>query len=463
MEAVTSKVFIAMMVVFHRAPQADGQGFGFRVTRPPSTVIKAAFGENHQCQLHSDGTVKCSGQGGDGQLGNGMNKTSSEYVNVFGITDAVDVCAAKLHSCAVLENGAVACWGSDIFGSLGQGYSGNFLDPRFLTTFSLSRSLIPVEVHGLENITQVNCWGYQTCALRADGVLLCWGERSMDICPAWDGPAQGYAVPGGTSGRGRLPGPVAGHPSDPITKFSVGLTHICVVLQSGRAWCWGCGEQGQLGNNNITNEAIDISVLDYYSCAALRSGSVLCWGSADIRYNRSMTVNISGFTRAVGLTCGLGGCCGTTVSGSIYCWTARPCRTQDLVCDAPLAGNRTCINGSGFISGGRWKGCASKSGESPFCWTCQQYCFEDTFQCRTTTRMPTTTTVVTTTLRRTWYTTTVTTRTSTSTRTVRTANPNSKPLGKVVPTSTGQVAALASSRFFAVAAIFGQFVALATF
>ncbi|KAL6060542.1 Fibronectin type-III domain-containing protein [Balamuthia mandrillaris] len=78
--------------------------------------------------------------------------------------------------------------------------------------------------------------------------------------------------------------------------------HTCVVLNDGSARCWGWGENGQLGNNDIRNWGVvrAVSTLgpilfegaDEYSvremcggnvhtCAILEDTSVWCWGKGD--------------------------------------------------------------------------------------------------------------------------------------------------------------------------------------
>ena len=69
---------------------------------------------------------------GGGQLGNGSTGGITTPVEVDGITNALDVAAAREHTCALLKDKSVACWGE---GYLGDGPA--------------SSSASPVPVHGL--------------------------------------------------------------------------------------------------------------------------------------------------------------------------------------------------------------------------------------------------------------------------------------------------------------------------
>ena len=66
---------------------------------------------------------------------------------------------------------------------------------------------------------------------------------------------------------------------------STGALHACALDREGKAWCWGGGGNGQLGNGRLghSNEAIpvsgdrryqDICVNDVHSCAVDRKSVV---------------------------------------------------------------------------------------------------------------------------------------------------------------------------------------------
>ena len=68
--------------------------------------------------------------------------------------------------------------------------------------------------------------------------------------------------------------------------------HTCALLANGDMYCWGEGEQGQIGYGNSTTtyspqlvllprSAIAIGAGDSHTCAILDNNSMMCWGSND--------------------------------------------------------------------------------------------------------------------------------------------------------------------------------------
>ena len=76
-----------------------------------------------------------------------------------------------------------------------------------------------------------------------------------------------------------------------VADVSAGGSHSCALANSGRVFCWGFGENGQLGNGGtagrsvpvpvtgITN-AVGVAAGGFHSCAVLQGGAVQCWAPA---------------------------------------------------------------------------------------------------------------------------------------------------------------------------------------
>ena len=126
-----------------------------------SNAIEISVGTGHSCALLANGSVKCWGQNGNGQLGTNSTSTSFIPLTVSNITTATQVSVSQSYSCALLSNGSVWCWGMNTEGQLGNN--------------STTRSLIPVQVSGLTDATEISVGASHSCALLATGKVFCWG------------------------------------------------------------------------------------------------------------------------------------------------------------------------------------------------------------------------------------------------------------------------------------------------
>ena len=93
-------------------------------------------GENHNCVLLDDDSVKCWGYNDQGQLGLGKtdlhigqgNKDMGDNlppVNLGGGRKAKAIAAGLGHTCVIVDADSVMCWGVNTNGQLGLGSSTN--------------------------------------------------------------------------------------------------------------------------------------------------------------------------------------------------------------------------------------------------------------------------------------------------------------------------------------------------
>ena len=231
-----------------------------------SGTAQVSAGGSHTCALTTGGGVVCWGWNYSGQIGDGTDSTRMTPTAVSGLANGVAVVAAGgSHTCALTTGGGVMCWGANANGQLGDG----------TTT---SRRLTPTAVSGLTSgITAIAAGGAHTCALAADGSVLCWGSNLL-----------GQLGDGTTTDR-TTPTPVSGLASG-VVSIAVRGPHTCALTAEGSVLCWGFNAEGQLGDGTSTDRLVPtvvpglvsgttaVTVGNRHTCALNAAGRVVCWG-----------------------------------------------------------------------------------------------------------------------------------------------------------------------------------------
>lgn len=177
----------------------------------------------------------------------------------------VQVAAAAAQSCALRRNGEVLCWGAE-----GGVAAGPLPDAPLRERAT--------RIDGVTNAVEIAVAAGHACARRQGGAVFCWGDNAVGQLGNGALASSGSAV--------RVDG------LDDAIQISTMAAHTCAVRKSGKVVCWGVNEFGALGTLNALgqasvpvevanlDDAIQVSAGEFSTCALRRSGKVVCWGRA---------------------------------------------------------------------------------------------------------------------------------------------------------------------------------------
>ena len=311
------------------------------------------------------------------------------------------------HEACWMEAGVVLCQGPNNF----EGRLGN---P------ALERADSPARVPGLAHVVSLSDSGVSTCALRADGVALCWG-RNRDgelVVPADAKPCRAFGSERASCNGSPTPLPVrdvaqvlltpqemfvltrvgivlrSGHPPDAERSKSPGLQAVaglppavrlvrgarhpyatCALTGAGEVYCFGQG--AHLGDGALlvsrvplqipgVREAVEVHAALTDACALRADGTVTCWG--DPEEPRGLRDIVS-----------LGNPCALARDGRVWCWgensygemglgrRGRPGLAEDLEIahvPLPVPGLRDVVAVSSWLG----TTCAVDRGGTVRCW-----------------------------------------------------------------------------------------------
>jgi alpha-tubulin suppressor-like RCC1 family protein len=314
------------------------------VTGLAAGVTALAAGGSHTCALTAEGSIKCWGSDGSGQLGLGITIQRSTAMDVMGLPGGVTALAlGGGYTCALVPGGGVKCWGGNFRGVLGDG-----------TTTQRSK---PVDVIGLSSgVTAVSMGGTITCALTAEGGVKCWG---------WNGYGQ---LGDGTTDERHTPGDVVGLSSGVRALAVGGWSHTCALITEGGVKCWGGNYFSQLGDgtNDTRTTPVDVVGLSngvsalaagmYHTCALTDGGGVKCWGYNDYGQlgdgtndQHNTPVDVVGLPSGISaVDANFNHSCALTNGGGVKCWGGN---YFGQLGDGTTDSRTTPVNVTGLTSG----------------------------------------------------------------------------------------------------------------
>ena len=205
------------------------------------------------------------------------DRPPGDGIDLGGNHTALSVAVGGAHACALLDNRGVKCWGQNNKGQLGYGDT-------------TDRNAPPIDFVNLgrnRTARQVVAGADYTCAILDNNEVKCWGNILGDRRP---------------NNARFLSAPLIVESIDfksvyNVLRLAAGSIHTCAVLDGGRAKCWGVGDHGRLGYENVhflpepAADPIDfdnditgvteIAAGERHTCALFFDRSVKCWGAGE--------------------------------------------------------------------------------------------------------------------------------------------------------------------------------------
>lgn len=277
------------------------------------------------------------------------------------------------HTCAVRANGTVVCWGNN-GPALGAGNHPN----------ATGYIGAPQEVPGLTGVTRVASTYMTTVAVHADGHVSCWGNDASGQC--------------GTGAVGTRWTPVTMAGVTDAVDASVGSYHTCVVHADGALSCVGFNSHGQLGDGTTTSRATRVAVsipggaarvwaAAQHTCALSTNGAVYCFGrnddgqaGASLGWSVTTPVLVPVPGAVISMSMGYSHTCAVTSEGAVYCWGSNYYGQQGVGLTQPYlqpAHQPRLVSISDAVAGSRGgygqHACALRATGQVACWGFNSY------------------------------------------------------------------------------------------
>lgn len=339
------------------------------------TFRMVSAGGAHSCGVTVNDIAYCWGDAAHGELGNDTS-ASSPTENLLQLTPTPVsgklrfrmVAASSQYSCGITTEDRAYCWGSNYLNLLGSGTTKRFIAHPTPVLGGLSfRQISPDGIHvcGVTTDNRAYCWGDNVRGQLGDGTRT---SRSSPVLVAgnhkWREVTTGYVFTCGITtgnvaycwGSNRhgelgdstsalfkvLPTRVAG--AHQFAHVDAGFEHVCGVAVDGKAYCWGNGAAGALGNGKTylsfwpravsgghVFKRVTAGTYDPvgHTCAWTTANKLYCWGRNNsgqlgdgTTINRLKPVPVTGDHAFAQAWAGLMYTCGVTAARVGYCWGA---------------------------------------------------------------------------------------------------------------------------------------------
>jgi alpha-tubulin suppressor-like RCC1 family protein len=353
------------------SPMGPGPGPALATTAAQVlSFSQVSAGEDYTCGVTTDNRAYCWGHNTQGELGDGTTTGRLTPVAVAGGLRFRQISAGYFTTCGVTTDYRAYCWGANDLGEVGDGTT----TPR----------LTPVPVAGGRQFRQVETNFEHSCGVSyPDNRAYCWGDNGD-----------------GALGNGTNTGPENGnygpYSSKPVAvvgtlvfrQVSAGYYHTCGVTTDNRAFCWGLNKYGQIGDSSTafrrlkpsrvapTRQFRQVDAGADFTCAVATDYRAFCWGNGRSGQVGNGKAYLSFWPKAVAgglsfrrVTAGGAHTCGETTLSRAYCWGENGGRLGDGTTTNRLT--PVAVAGGLYfsqVSAGSGHTCGKTSAAVAYCW-----------------------------------------------------------------------------------------------
>ena len=339
-------------------------------------ATSVSVGDYFACALFHDGSPRCWGLGTSGQLGTGLSSNSNipmlakdylgsnqdpfTFVQGTEVSIPIHVAGWDFNSYAVSTLPAGFEW-SNTTNSLriddrlplgNYTVTVRFIAGTFTKDVDVDFSIIEridqwsdrvgSHTHGMAILDDVNSQfpmdfdlgGSHSCFISVSQYNYCQGLNS-----------NGQLGEGSTTQRS-TPFKISNF-EQPLKSISTGKKHTCAIDYDGSLYCWGSGNNGQLGTGSTptsqtyrqqvtiaangleNNKALQVEVGNEHSCSIFDDLNLYCWGyngygqlgiNSATQQSRPQPVTMPLGQRVTDVSLGEHHSCAIVLNGSVYCW-----------------------------------------------------------------------------------------------------------------------------------------------
>jgi alpha-tubulin suppressor-like RCC1 family protein len=146
-------------------------------TVPREATIPDGIRNDHICYVLPDTSMRCLGYNEGGKIGNGSSSWPEDVTAPWdpGLCGVRSIATGGTHTCAVLADRRVWCWG-DTHNDRG----GDPATERCVgVNMPVNCVTRPTLVEGIDQVERLFVGTWNTCAIRADRSVWCWGSTAL--------------------------------------------------------------------------------------------------------------------------------------------------------------------------------------------------------------------------------------------------------------------------------------------